>query len=156
WRNDGSAGFSDQTEHFPFAAGRIVDAALFDLVPDNNETDLAALYADGSIVIYRDRLLGHYEAQRLPTAVTGGVSIQALDINNDGWTDLMTMGTAGPRLLLNDRGKLAEGPAACTQKGAMVLADLGNRSLTDLVVNGSLCRNGGNGNFQPAATLAIP
>src|SRR5262249_46367780 len=155
-RNHGSAGFSDQTEHFPFSAGRVVDAALFDLIPDNNESDLAALYADGSIVIYRDRLLGHYEAQGLPMAVAGGVAIQAQDINNDGWTDLITMGPAGPRPLLNDHGKLAEGPAACTQKGAMVLADLGNRSLADLVVNGALCRNTGRGSLQLASTQAIP
>src|SRR5262249_53166512 len=91
-RNDGSAGFSDQTGHFPFVAGRVVDAAIFDLVPDNNETDLAALYADGSIVVYRDQLLGHYEAHRSSFAVAGGAAIQAQDINNDGWTDLITMG----------------------------------------------------------------
>src|SRR5262249_11900555 len=28
-RNDGSAGFSDQTEHFPFSAGRVVGSAHF-------------------------------------------------------------------------------------------------------------------------------
>src|SRR5205807_8993480 len=47
-RNEGPAGFSDQTAHFPFVAGRAVDGAVFDLVPDNNENDLAILYSDGS------------------------------------------------------------------------------------------------------------
>src|SRR5258708_32786523 len=71
-RHDGSDGFSDQTGHFPFHAGRVTDAAVFDLLPDNNETDLAMLYDDGSVVIYHDQLLGHYEAHRLPFKVAEG------------------------------------------------------------------------------------
>src|SRR5215471_5052158 len=75
-RNDGTAGFSDQTGHFPFAPGRVVDATVFDLVPNNNETDLAALYDDGSVIIYHDQLLGQYAVQPLPFKVAGGSSLQ--------------------------------------------------------------------------------
>src|SRR5437588_38194 len=149
-RNDGSAGFSDQTEHFPFVTGRVTGATVFDLIPDNNEADLAALYEDGSMVIYHDQLLGHYEAQRLSLRVAGGASLQALDINNDGWTDLIAMGAEGVRLLLNDHGRLVDGPGGPTEKGAMVLADLANRSLADVVVNGSVYRNIGKGKFERA------
>src|SRR5947209_7494385 len=53
-RNDGSSGFSDQTSRFPFVAGRAVDAAPFELVPDNTETDVAVEYDDGRLVIYHD------------------------------------------------------------------------------------------------------
>jgi len=68
---------------------------FFDLVPDNNETDLAALYEDGSMVIYHDQLLGHYQAQPLSQRIVGGSALQARDINNDGWTDLIAMSSAG-------------------------------------------------------------
>jgi len=129
-------------------AGRVIDAAVFDLVPDNNETDLAALYEDGSMVIYHDQLLGHYQAQPLSQRIVGGSALQARDINNDGWTDLIAMSSAGLRLLINDHGKLLDGPAGPPEKGAMALVDLANRSLADVVVNGSIYRNMGNGKFE--------
>ena len=50
-RNDGPAGFSDQSSRFPFVAGRAVDAATFELIPDNTETDVAVEYDDGRLVI---------------------------------------------------------------------------------------------------------
>ncbi len=155
-RNDGIAGFSDQTSSFPFVAGPVTDAAVFDLIPDNNEADLAALYADGSMVIYHDQLLGHYEAKRLEHRVPGGTSLLARDINNDGWTDLLAMGSGGLRLLMNDHGKLVEGPAGPTEKGAMTVADLANRSLSDIVVSGLIYRNLSDGHFERANAESLP
>ncbi|HKD13522.1 MAG TPA: FG-GAP-like repeat-containing protein, partial [Candidatus Angelobacter sp.] len=96
-RNDGAAGFSDQTSRFPFVPGRAIDATTFDLMPDNNETDLAVLYDDGSIVVYHDKLLGQYEAQPISTRLIGSSSVQAFDINNDGWTDLVVVTSKGVR-----------------------------------------------------------
>ncbi|HEY6972421.1 MAG TPA: FG-GAP-like repeat-containing protein [Candidatus Angelobacter sp.] len=150
-RNDGTAGFSDQTAHLPFAPGRVVDATVFDLVPNNNETDLAALYDDGSLVVYHDQLLGNYAAQPLPFKVPGGSTLHALDINNDGWTDLIAAGSTAVHVLVNDHGKLQEGPSIPASKGPLLLADLANRSLADLVVNDSVYRNMGQGKFEPAA-----
>lgn len=139
-RNEGAKGFSDQTNRFPFVAGRALDAAMLDLVSDNSERDLAVLYDDGSIVVYRDMLLGHFEAQPLANKITGASSIQAFDINNDGWTDLLVMSKSGVRLLMNHGGKFAEkeGP---DESGPMVLADLANRSMADVIVGSSIFRN---------------
>jgi Tfp pilus assembly protein PilF len=149
-RNEGAAGFSDQTAHFPFVAGNAVDGAVFDLVPDNNESDLAVLYRDGSTVIYHDRLLAHYEALP-PIPGTGmATSIQAFDINNDGWTDLIQATQSGLRLLINNHGELTVSENAISAKGPVTISDLANRSLADLVVPGSVYRNMGSANFEPA------
>jgi Tfp pilus assembly protein PilF len=146
-RNEGAKGFSDQTSRFPFAQGKAIDAAEFDLVPDNTETDLTVLYEDGSVVVYRDKLLGHFEAQPLAERINGGKSLQALDINNDGWTDLAVMTATGVRWLMNQHGKLVaqDGPA---ESGPLVFADLANRGLTDLVAGGAVYQNAGQGKFK--------
>jgi Tfp pilus assembly protein PilF len=155
-RNDGNAGFSDQTKVFPFVSGRAIDAAVFDLVPDNNEADLAVLYDDGTITVYHDKLMGHYEALRLDQKVAGGTSLLARDINNDGWTDLLAMGSGGLRLLINDHGKLLAGPDSQTDRGPFTLTDLSNRSLADVVVSGSVYRNLGRGHFERATAESLP
>ena len=157
-RNDGAAGFSNQTSQFPFVSGRVVDAATFELVPDNNETDLAVLFEDGRAVIYEDHLLGHYEAKALPELIHGGSRIQAFDLNNDGWTDLVVNSSSGLQLLLNNHGKLAQKslPIKDNGAGAVIVADLANRALADLVVNSVVYRNDGRGGFQRSASQIIP
>lgn len=151
-RNDGSAGFSDQTSLFPFAAGRAIDATVFELVPDNNETDLAVQYEDGSLVIYHDKLMGEYERQSYLPSIRGAFAIQALDVNNDGWPDLISVAPGGVSLLINDHGKLKPGVNVAQESGPMVLADIANRSLADLIVGGAIYRNLGKGNFKKART----
>jgi len=155
-RNDGSAGFSDQTSRFPFVAGQAIDAATFELVPDNNEIDLAVQYDDGRIVIYQDQLLGHYQAKTLPGLIQGGPGIQAFDLNNDGWPDLVVGSSNGVHLLINDHGKLVESSEGVKDKGTVVVSDLTNRSLADLVVNGAVYRNSGRGKFLRSTTEGIP
>jgi hypothetical protein len=155
-RNDGSAGFSNQTSQFPFLTGRAVDATTFELVPDNNETDLAVLYEDGRIVVYEDHLLTHYQAKTLSERMPGGLSIQSFDLNNDGWTDLIVTGSIGVQLLVNNHGTLTRKPAPINEHGAVVVADLANRALVDLVVNSTVYRNDGRGGFLPSATQTIP
>src|SRR5262249_40196923 len=117
--------------------------------------DLAVLYEDGSAVVYRDKLLGKYEAQPLAEHLSGASSIQAFDINNDGWTDLVVMTASDVRLLINQRGKLAvtDGPS---DSGAMLLVDLANRSLADLVISGSAYRNLGVGRFDKSRAELAP
>ena len=44
-RNNGEAGFSDETKRFPFVPGRALDAVRFDLLPDTPGFDLVVSYA---------------------------------------------------------------------------------------------------------------
>src|ERR1017187_1921604 len=59
-RNNGAAGFSDETKRFPFVSARAVDAVRFDLEPDTPGFDLVVSYAGRPGVLYRDRLGGAY------------------------------------------------------------------------------------------------
>jgi Tfp pilus assembly protein PilF len=154
-RNEGEAGFSDQTEHFPFAAGLVTDAVRFELDPNTNELDLAVLYEPGSLVVYRDRLLGVFEAQPAVPLPAPAVSLLSMDINNDGWSDLLVMTAGGPHLVLNDQGKLIDRPVGAGAAGPMALADFANRSLADLVVGNRVYRNVGKGKFEPAAANGL-
>jgi tetratricopeptide (TPR) repeat protein len=150
-RNDGTAGFSDQTSSFPFVAGHAVDGATFELIPDNTETDVAVEYDDGRLVIYHDKLLGKYEAQTVLGHWGGLSALQPFDINNDGWTDLVVTTASGIRLLINDHGKLVESNDLPDATGPLVLTDLANRSLADLVVNNKVYRNLGQGKLEQAS-----
>jgi hypothetical protein len=149
-RNEGAGGFSDQTAHFPFSAGNAIDGAGFELIPDNNESDLAVLYSDGSVIVYRDRLLARFEAQQPIIAAGTATSVQPFDINNDGWTDLILSTGNGIRLLINDHGTFIGTARTVALKGPVAIADLANRSLADLIVPGTVYRNVGAGKFQPA------
>jgi tetratricopeptide (TPR) repeat protein len=146
-RNEGTAGFSDQTAQFPFTAGRAIDGAVFDLAPDSDEADLAVLYSDGSTIVYHDGLLGKYDARAPIPGTAPGKSIQAFDINNDGWTDLVLATGNGSRLLINNHGNISPAKEALPGKGPFVIADLGNRGLADLVMAGAVYRNLGSARF---------
>ncbi|MGH9660955.1 MAG: FG-GAP-like repeat-containing protein, partial [Bryobacteraceae bacterium] len=61
-RNNGAAGFGDQTPAFPFVAGHALEGALFELIADSRSMDLLVAYEDRGGVLYRDRLGGKYEA----------------------------------------------------------------------------------------------
>jgi len=87
-RNNGEAGFSDETASFPFVKGKAIDGAMIDLIADTNGMDLVVSYGDHAGVIYRDRLLGKYEAVPLEVLAAGAQGLIAYDMNNDSWTDL--------------------------------------------------------------------
>jgi hypothetical protein len=105
-RNNGEAGFSDETARFPFVDGQAHAAVRFDLEPDTPGFDLVVTYSQGHGVLYRDRLVGHYEAVPLPD-LSAGVNLSARDVNHDGRTDLLAAGL----LLLNRPGKFEVQPA---------------------------------------------
>jgi hypothetical protein len=63
-RNNGEAGFSDETKRFPFVAGKALDAVRFDLEPDTPGFDLVVSYAGRPGVLYRDRLGGTIRPSR--------------------------------------------------------------------------------------------
>ena len=105
-RNNGPAGFSDESKRFPFVAGRALDAVRFDLEPDTPGFDLVVSYADRPGVLYRDALGGTYTAQDVAALPAGAVSLAAGDANHDGRTDLaMRLPDGKPLLLANREGK---------------------------------------------------
>jgi hypothetical protein len=108
FRNNGEAGFSDETARFPFVSGHASNAVRFDLEPDTPGFDLVVTYDDRSGVLYRDRLVGHYEAVPLDALPAGSRHLVARDVDRDGRTDLVT--PAG--LLLNRAGKFEPAPAS--------------------------------------------
>ncbi len=108
-RNNGQAGFSDETSRFPFVKGQALSAVRFDLEPDTPGFDLVVSYQDRPGVLYRDRLGGTYEAVNIDELPAGSTNLSAKDFNHDGRTDL----AAQPDLrLLNLPGKFQKAAAA--------------------------------------------
>ena len=70
-RNNGEAGFSDESKRFPFVAGQALDAVRFDLEPDTPGFDLVVSYADRAGVLYRDALGRHVYRARHPGTAGG-------------------------------------------------------------------------------------
>jgi len=87
-RNNGEAGFSDETRRFPFVAGHALDAVAFDLEPDTPGFDLVVSYADRPGVLYRDKLGGSYQAVPLPELPAGARQLVAADFEHNGFTSL--------------------------------------------------------------------
>jgi Tfp pilus assembly protein PilF len=99
-RNNGTAGFSDESARFPFVKGKGLDAVRFDVEPDTPGFDLAVSYADRPGVIYRDHLGGTFRAEDLAELPAGATGLVAGDANHDGRTDL---GARTPSMLLENR-----------------------------------------------------
>ena len=129
-RNNGAAGFSDETARFPFVRGRAIEAARFDLDPDTQGFDLIASYQDRLGVLYRDHLGGVYTAEDLSALPAGASGLVAFDFNHDSRTDL----AAEPGLLLLNQANGFE-KAAPPQFPAN-----GRFSTTDFNASGRLSR----------------
>jgi tetratricopeptide (TPR) repeat protein len=149
-RNNGEAGFSDETASFPFVKGKAIDGVMIDLIADTNGMDLAVSYGDRSGVIYRDRLLGKYEAASLDALPAGAQGLTAYDVNNDSWTDL----AAGGTVLLNHQGKL-EPLRGLEAKEPLTFVDIEERGVGDVVAGNGIFRNLGLDRFEKSP-LAIP
>jgi tetratricopeptide (TPR) repeat protein len=135
-RNNGQAGFSDESKRFPFVAGRALDAVNFDWEPDTPGFDIVVSYENRAGVIYRDKLGGAYEAVPLPELPAGAHSLIAEDVNRDGRTDLAAL----PALvLLNRPGKFEQGAGA--NRAGSVFADfqgMGRLDRARIAADGSL------------------
>lgn len=131
-RNQGGAGWSDETARFPFVPCRAVAGALLDLVSDTQGMDLAVACADRAGVLYRDRLGGVYEAEPLDLLPAGVRTLTAFDVDQDGWTDLAASGVGLLRNARSPRGRLEKGPDL-TADNPLVFADLDNRGASSLV-----------------------
>jgi tetratricopeptide (TPR) repeat protein len=156
FRNQGTAGFQDHTKDFPFADGDAVDAVAIRAVADTKGFDLAVSYANHPGILYRDKLLGAYEAQPLPIPAAS-TQLAAADIDNDGGLEILFSTDRNISFLHNNKGAFAAPePLAQRKPGeAFTLADLENRGVQDLIVGSSVLRNLGGNKFsepkQPAA-----
>jgi hypothetical protein len=147
-RNDGAAGFSNLSNNFPFVAGRAGDGTLFDLTPDTNGMDLVVVYSDRPGVLYVDKMGGRYEAQDLNIIPAGVKSVAAVDLDNDGATDLFVTTAAGAFPLFNRRGSFEKGVQIDQSSTAFAIVDLENRGVEDIAVSGAVFRNEGLGKFS--------
>jgi hypothetical protein len=95
-RNNGAAGFSDETARFPFGAGRMTEAVRFDLEPDTPGFDIVAAFQDHAGALYRDKLGANYQRVEIPLLPAGAEGLEAFDFNHDSRTDLAAL----PDLLL--------------------------------------------------------
>ena len=152
-RNNGEAGFSNQTADFPFVAGHAADGVIFAVRHDSAASDLAVAYHDRAGVIYRDRLNGKYEAVPIDDIPAGTTGILAEDFNNDGFPDLVSLAPAKSRLIENRQGHLTT-LRAIDVRAPATFADLENRGYQDLVTSGAVFRNEGKGEFKRAAGVA--
>ena len=131
-RNNGAAGFSDETKRFPFTEGRALDAVRFDLEPDTPGFDFVVSYENRAGVLYHDDLGGAYHAVNLEALPAGASQLRAFDANADGRTDLAANRDL---LLLNQEGSLK--PASGGGPDASLGADFtGNGRLDRVHING--------------------
>jgi Flp pilus assembly protein TadD len=70
-RNEGTAGWADRTEDFPFVKGAVSSAQKMRVDPDSKAFDLAVFYRDRKPVLYRDQLGGRYVADASQGGSTG-------------------------------------------------------------------------------------
>ncbi|HEX6862609.1 MAG TPA: ASPIC/UnbV domain-containing protein [Thermoanaerobaculia bacterium] len=148
-RNQGEAGWSDETKRFPFVSGRAVSGTIVEAVADTQGIDLAVTYDGRPAVLYRDRLGGRYEAVELPGP---GGTVLAQDVDQDGWSDLLS----STSLLLNRRSLqgVLEKTGGSMPALPLAFADLEGRGMSDLVAGDGLYRNEGRGRL--GAAKAIP
>jgi len=135
-RNNGQAGFSDESKRFPFVAGRALDAVNFDWEPDTPGFDIVVSYEDRVGVIYRDKLGGVYEVVPLPELPAGAHSLIAEDVNRDGRTDLAAL----PALVLLNRPSKFERAAVPNLAGSVFaeFRGLGRLDRARIAADGSL------------------
>lgn len=134
-RNEGEAGFADHSDKFPFVAGRVLDAIAYEAVPDTNSRDIVVSYADRPGVLYRDRQGGRYEAEALPAVPAGTKQLLAVDINNDGWMDLLAASDDRTFLFLNKQSTLRDAQELPGAKPPLVAVDLENRGTARILSN---------------------
>ncbi len=93
-RNQGTAGFTERTQDFPFLNGKVTDAYKLRVVPDSKAFDLAVFYDGHEPVIYRDQLGGHYKSNPFSGSPQGHLQIEA-DFDADGKNDRVRIAEDG-------------------------------------------------------------
>jgi tetratricopeptide (TPR) repeat protein len=156
-RNNGAAGFSDETKRFPFEPGAALDATHRDLVPDTPGFDLVVQYAD-RLTVYRDLLGGSEtpEPTRAPIVKSnelladfaGTGRLDRVRIENGAlyygrnttttygnWIEVALTGVKNPKLALDAYVEVKAGNlySKTRYEGVPVVARLGARTTVDTV-----------------------
>ncbi len=140
-RNQGTAGFQNRTEDFPFAKGKAVGGVVTRMIPDTRGFDLIVSYAGGSGVLYRDLLLGKYRAEPLEKLPAGASHLQAADIDQNSTLDLLYH--SGDSVYWLD--SLDKVTPVTGIKGRAVVADLRNDGRFEIVAGVAALDFNGNG-----------
>src|SRR5690606_24656832 len=97
--------------------------------------DLLTVRTDGSVVLYRDRLAGIWEAQELAINAADAHSLLAIDVDGDSRTDVLEHRSNTIRWWRNERPDFAPPAVLATSHANPVLADLDNRGTRDLLTS---------------------
>lgn len=154
-RNNGQAGFSDETGAFPFVAGRAIDALVFGFVDATSGHDLLLTYADRTAILYRDRLAGKYEATPVDQIRPGARGLLAQDLDADGSLDLVVGGPPGLTVLLNRGDRFEAATHAAAAARSLAFGDFENRAATDIVADGAVLRNLAVGRFGATGSMVL-
>ena len=154
-RNNGVAGFTDQTKDFPFVGGRAIDAVAFSFVADTDGRDMLVSYADRPAVLYKDLLAGKYRADPVEALPAGAAALVARDVDNDGKIDVAAGGTPGLTILLNRVSRFDRAQFTASAARSVAAGDFENRALADVIVDGTIVRNQAAGRFAAPGSPAL-
>lgn len=128
-RNQGSEGFANKSEEFPFAGGPVVDAVVTRLVPDTRGFDIVVSHANGGGAIYRDLLLGKYVREEFALLPAGARYLSVGDIDQDSFFDIV-FSTGDAVKYISKFEKVID---VAGVKGRGVIADLRNDGRFEVV-----------------------
>lgn len=125
-RNQGPAGFAEHTADFPFAHGHAIDGISYRWQADSKAFDFVVSYQDHPGVLYRDKLIGKYEAVPLPGLTAGARWLRAEDTNHDSWLDIVS----SAETLLNQHGRFEQVASPRADESVPGRAPAGSKSIT--------------------------
>ena len=101
-RNNGEAGFSDETRRFPFVSGRALEIGRFEVEPDTPGFDFLVNYEGSRTVLYRDKLGGTYQASESQVALAAVEPAAMADFTGNGRLDSVVLSKDGALVLRHD------------------------------------------------------
>ncbi|HTS28075.1 MAG TPA: tetratricopeptide repeat protein [Bryobacteraceae bacterium] len=102
-RNNGEAGFSDETRRFPFVAGRATDIGRWEVDPDGLGFDFLVNYeSPNRTILYRDKLGGVYETSESQVALAAFEPAAMADFNLRGRLESVAVSKDGALTLRHD------------------------------------------------------
>lgn len=107
-RNQGDAGFTDQSASFPFVPGTPSAASLFATGSQMAARDIVVAYQDRAGVVYEDKLGGKFEAHPVGALTPGASALSVADYNRDSYLDVAAAYPSGVVFLENKAGALAK------------------------------------------------